>query len=66
MTRQASYEANVELMEEMGELDGCEAFQLLDEESDSEQEAPIWGQVWRGERVRVPDVVKGGEEDDDE
>ena len=66
MTRQATYEENLARRSELGELDGCEAFQLFDEEEDGEAACPVWGQVWRGERLRFPEVVKEGEGDDDE
>lgn len=49
MSRQDRQEAQLALMEEAGELDGCEAFQVFDEERDDENVFPVFGAMWRGE-----------------
>ena len=64
MTRQAIYEENMALQSELGELDGCEAFQLFDEEQDLEREWPVVAKIWRGLDLIFPEQVKEGENDD--
>lgn len=66
MTRQATYEENMALQSELGELDGCEAFHLFDEETDLEKEWPVLGWIWRGVEAVFPEQVKEGENDDQE
>lgn len=66
MTRQASYEENMALQSELGELDECEAFHLFDEEQDWERDWPVLGWIWRGVEAVFPEQVKEEGEHGDE